>query len=197
MAINNYQVSVPEGQSGNWKVERFTVTGRDAEIERIRAMFSGRRVPEGTYTRLMRRGQVIMSDTPDEIRDHLEPIRRARGSVLINGLGLGVVLQAALNKPEVRHVTVVEKSPDVIKLVAWHYYERFGYDRLTVVEGDAFDWKIPKGARFDVVWHDIWDNLCADNLREMSVLHRKFGRRTDWQGSWGRELCRRYARSGY
>lgn len=186
---DKYKVTVPEGESGKWKVARFTVDADAAKLERLRSMFSssrGRGVPEGTYTRLMRGGHVVMSDTPDEIDDHRVAIRLARGNVLINGLGLGMVLQACLNKTEVERVTVVEYSADVLALVAPHYRAMFG-DRLTIVQADALTYAPPKGIRFGAVWHDIWDDMCADNLKQMHALHRRYGRRADWQGSWGRD----------
>jgi hypothetical protein len=43
------------------------------------------------------------------------------------------------------------------------------------------------GARFGAIWHDIWDSICEDNLDQMKTLHRRYGRRCDWQGSWGRD----------
>ena len=188
---SKYKVSVPEGVSGKWRVERFTVTEEAAALERIRSIFNGGRgVPAGTYTRLTRGGEVVMSDTPDEISDHLHAIHRAHGHVLINGLGLGMVLQAVLRKPEVERATVVDNSADVIALVGPHYQAMFG-DRLTIIEADALEYKPPKGSRFGVVWHDIWDGICSDNLPDMKALHRRYGRLTEWQGSWGRELAER------
>lgn len=187
--LDQYKVNIPEGMSGKWAIEKFEVDSEAAKWERIRAVLnhSGRGVPEGKYTRLMRGSELIMSDTPDEIRDHMRAIRLAKGNVLINGLGLGVVLQAVLRKAEVEHVTVVEISADVIALVATHYETMFGR-RLTIVNMDAMDYRPPKNARYGMVWHDIWDNICGDNLAEMSTLHRKYGRRADWQGSWGRDF---------
>lgn len=188
------KVTVPEGNSGAWAVTKFTVGKEEAEIERFRAIFSsnrGRGVPEGTYTRLTRGGQVIMSDTPDEIRDHAYMIREATGHILINGLGLGVVLQACLRKPTVIKATVVEASEDVIALVAPHYRAMFG-ERLEIINADAYEWKPPKGVRYGAVWHDIWDNICVDNLEGMKKLHRKYGSRCDWQGSWARGWCEYY-----
>jgi spermidine synthase len=111
--------------------------------------------------------------------------------VLIHGLGLGVVLNGCLLKPEVTQVTVVERSTDVIALVASHYQERFG-DRFELIQGDAFTWKPEKGRRWSFAWHDVWDYICADNLPEMHKLHRRFGQRVNWQRSWCRSLCERY-----
>lgn len=45
---------IPEGQSGNVKVEKFEVSERDASFEYIRAFRDGRGVPAGSYTRLLK-----------------------------------------------------------------------------------------------------------------------------------------------
>lgn len=188
-----YKVDVPVGVSGEWEVERRVVTEDEAKLGAMRAAFSmgagrGRHVPAGTYTGLKRNGYLVMSDTPDEIRDFMEFVRMAEGNVLINGLGLGVVTNAVLLKDDVEHVTVVESSEDVISLVAEHWLAKHP-ERLTVIAADAMEYKPPKGERYNAVWHDIWDDICSDNLPAMKTLHRKYGRRSDWQGSWCRGLC--------
>ena len=63
--------------------------------------------------------------------------------------------------------------------------------KLNIICADALEWKPPKGTRYNAVWHDIWDNICGDNLDDMKKLHRKYGRRTNWQGSWCRDQCER------
>lgn len=131
-----------------------------------------------------------MSDTPQEMRDHYVAVVNARGSCLINGLGLGMVLKAVLKKPEVADVTVVEISSEVLEMVSPHYQDH----RVTFVHASAFDYRPPKGKRYAMVWHDIWDFICADNIPEMQRLHRKYGRRADWQGSWARSQCERHNR---
>jgi hypothetical protein len=191
-----YKVDVPVGESGEWKVEKFKVEEADMAFQRIRAVVnpreSSRMVPVGEYTRLTRGSgvfrEVVMSDTPAEILDHLDFITEARGKVLINGLGLGVALNAVLQKPEVEQVTVVEISEDVVKLVGQHYLDKAN-GKLKIIVADALTWRPEKGEHFNVVWHDIWDNICSDNLESMKKLHRSYGKRCDWQGSWGKELC--------
>jgi hypothetical protein len=186
--MNKYKVNIPEGESGAWKVSRFEVTKKEAEFQLMRSAFNGGRgVPEGTYTKLTRNNYLIMSDTPNEIKDHLSFIGNATGNVLINGLGIGMVLQAVLNKPEVTHVTVIEMSEDVIALVAPFYQDIYG-DKLTIIHADAYEYKPPKNVRYDAIWHDIWDDICTDNLEGMKKLHRKYGRHTDYQGSWCRGI---------
>jgi len=187
----NYKVQVPVGNSGEWSVERFTVSLEDEKFGRLRSVISfgsrGRYVPAGTYTKLTRRGALVMSDTPDEIGDHLEAVYRAHGNILINGLGLGIVLDLCLQKPEVQSATVIEASSDVMKLVGGFYLKKYPL-RLTILCEDAFSHSVAKGTKYQMVWHDIWDDICTDNLPDMHRLHRKYGRVSEWQGSWGREL---------
>ena len=106
-------IDVPDGQSGEWKIESFKVEKNDLS-QMFSAFRTGRFVPEGDYKRLTRGNVLVMSNTPDEINDFMHFVRKAKGSVLINGLGLGVLLKALLNKDEITEITVIEKSQDVI-----------------------------------------------------------------------------------
>lgn len=186
--IEHIHVAVPDGVRGDWRVESFTVSDEEARRTLLRAAVKGcgEYVPPGNYKRLMRGGIVVMSNTPMEARTHRAFFRRAKGSVLINGLGLGMVLTAILRKPEVDSVTVIEASAEVIDLVAPTFR---GDPRVRIVHASAFDYQPAKGERFDAVWHDIWDYICADNLPEMHRLHRRYARHTDWQASWCRDQC--------
>lgn len=183
---------IPTGSKGVWRIERFVVDEMAAALERIR-MFSslGRGCPVGEYTRLMNGRGIVMSDTPDELRDCVEPIYEARGDCLLNGLGLGVILHNMAVKQEVKTVTVVELSQDVIDLVGPYYLAQPYGHKIKIICADALTWKPPKGKRWSVVWHDIWNDIREDNLPEMHTLHRKYGRRCDWQGSWCRYDCER------
>jgi spermidine synthase len=101
---------------------------------------------------------------------------------------LGYAIEVCCRKGTVEHITVIEKSPDVIKLSGPHYLKRYP-DKLTIIQADAFTWEPPKGMRYDVVWHDIWNNNCSDNLVEMDQLEQKYEYIADWQGCWDREAC--------
>ena len=163
-------------------------------------------VKEGeTYTVLYRKSDrggrtLVMSDTPDELRDML-PIRFAapRGRVLVNGLGLGCAVKGLLSLEEVEHIDVVEFSPEIIELVGPYYDD----DRVTIHEGDAFTFTWPPGTRWDFAWHDVWDDLCVSNLTEAGgdarpgsyeKLHRRYARRVRVQASWGWEFLQRQRR---
>ena len=183
----NIKIDVPDGEKGEYKVETFEV--KDNELSQsISMMKYGRCVPGGTYKRLMRKGTCVMSNTPDEIRDFMHFVNMAQqGSILINGLGLGVMLKALLDKPEIEEITVIEISQDVIDLVAPTYLKD---KRVTIIKEDCFKYKPPKGKKYDYVWHDIWDYICGDNVEDMKKLHRKYGIRTNqYQESWMRYSC--------
>jgi len=186
-------VPVPDGKSGDWEVSTFTVNDEDIRLHNMRCMFSpgqgGREMIPGTYKKLTRNGRLIMSNTQAEIGDHLSFIYKAKGDVLINGLGLGVCIFGIMErnktkKEKVTSITVVERSEDVINLVGPYLPSE-----VAIVQADAFEFKPPKGKKYGAVWHDIWDDICADNLDDMHTLHRRYGKRTNWQGSWCRGLC--------
>ena len=156
----------------------------------LRAMINGRPgdfIEVGEYKRLCYKGGVVMSNTKMEIDTNIDFINRAEGSVLINGLGLGMVLKEILRKPEVTSIIIVEQSQDVANLV-WPTYS--SDPRLKLVIGSAFDYEPEAGARFNYVWHDIWSDICSENLKEMDFLRDKYRAVSDWQGCWAEKECK-------
>jgi hypothetical protein len=192
-AVRPYEamtVTVPPGLAGGVEVRRFAVT--EQESTRSYLGGRGRGVRPGTYTGLYRRGYLWMSDTPDEKRDHLPILNRVRHlgaeRVLVNGLGLGMVVAALLACETVQQIDVVEIDPEVIALVGPHYEATAATagKTLAIHQGDAYAIQWPAGTQWDCAWHDVWPDLCTDNLPQMATLHRRYGRRVKWQGSWGR-----------
>lgn len=178
---------VPQGTSGDWRVERFEVDAAAERFQRLRCALNPHRparlVSRGSYTRLTRRWCVVMSDTPDEMRDHAELFLHAKGRVLMHGLGLGCAASVLARMSNVTGIVVIEKSEDVIKLVM-PTVTKLG--KVVVVHGDALTRKPAKGERYDVVWHDIWDDISKDNIDEMRMLQRRWARRCGWQGCWSK-----------
>jgi len=196
-----YKVDLPDGEvvdgETRWTLRRETLTAMELGLfggVSIQEYMMGRDVWPGTYTFLRENGSIWMSDTPAEIRDHLGAIHAIEAgakSVLITGLGLGMICRAALLAPAVETVTVVELSDVVLRLVA-PAMEKLAAEhgkQLEIVQADALRWK-PKGGWWDVVWHDIWPTISADNLPEMATLNRRFAKRAGWQGCWMQEGCR-------
>lgn len=179
-------LDLKEAQCGDWKIEKFTVSDNQAKYHNLyEVTHHGRFIESGTYWKLLHRREVVMSNTPAEIRDHIGFIFRAKGNVLIAGLGLGMVLKALLEKDDVTHITIVEKSEDVIKLVSPFYKD----ERVTIVHEDIFNYK-PREI-FDYGWFDIWTYICSDNYDDMKRLNRKFARSVKEKGHWCYDECKR------
>lgn len=185
-----HRSDLPEGKSGDWSVTKFSVTKEDVMISNMRLVMSGagyRAIQPGDYTRLCHGSAVVMSDTQAEKYEHQAALK-AQGRVLVTGMGMGMVMPFLLCNPRVTAVTVVERSQDVINLSAAH----FQHPKLRVIHADAMTWKPEKGETFDFCWHDIWTDLCGDNLPQMATLTRRFARfGKPVQDCWGRDYLRR------
>lgn len=186
---------IKEGELGRAKIS----VGEVDRFSALRASLHGESLNEGDkMTRLFVKGKLVMSDTKDEYYDHLDPIRHAKGRVLIHGLGLGYFLKAILAKPEVEHVDVVEFEEDVVALVGPYFKDD---PRVHIHVGDAYTFKFPPGTKWDMAWHDIWADKCSDDLEGHAKLNRRYGRSVSWQGCWAHEEIldqqRRYLRSGW
>ena len=176
--------TIPVNESGDWKIEKFSVSEADAQFHNLRCVLNNRKssmITPGDYTKLTRNGKIIMSDTPSEILDHENFIAAAKGSILIAGLGLGIVTSEVMKKRNVTSVVVVEKSEDVLELVWRHLPQEFAH-KVEFVCADIFDYK-PKHS-FDYAWFDIWDYICEDNLADFKVLDAKYRSRVLNIGYW-------------
>jgi len=125
----------------------------------------------------------MMSDTQAEILDHYPLLDKAwwgGAEVLITGLGLGMVAEACLGFGN--NVTVVERDPEVIDLIA----DQIAHPNLRIVQADAMTWKPDQ--HFDLAWHDIWPTITMLNLPSMRAMRKHYGRAVrGWQGFWGWE----------
>ncbi len=187
---------IPDGTSGEWKIETFEISEERALWSEVRSTISsgerGRSVPEGSYKQLTKNGQGVMSDTRAEIWDHFGLFDNREGRVLLHGLGLGMAANGCLMSDELVSLTVVEISEDVIKLVApalrRQHYKAYRAGCIEIIHDDALTWKPPRGRKWDFVFHDIWNDRCLDNWEEMKKLHRRFARRAiNGQDSWSRD----------
>lgn len=125
-------------------------------------------------------GECVMEDSPEELRRHLPILVRARGRVLVTGLGMGCVVRGLLARPDVEHIDVVEIDPHILTLAGLEFEAE---PRVTLHEGDALTYDWPAGARWDYAWHDCW---CEDG--PLDGLHARllarYRGRCDRQGAW-------------
>lgn len=195
---------IPAGCSGVWCVNKL---GFDSPVLTER---HGKPVilPAGTYTFLQRLtegtlmhippGETVMEDTPFELRTHLGFALQARGRVLVTGLGLGCVVRGLLANPAVEHVTVIENSPDVLRLVTPY----MPAERLKIIEADALEWAARNTDSFTCAWHDLWTNREAgephlDLWHARLMLYCK--NKIPQQGAWAfnRQMKRHLALKGF
>jgi hypothetical protein len=178
---------IPAGASGLWTVRKLIVEKPTMALREGKLV----EIPPGLFTYLLcyttatlhQEGECVMHDTPDELNTHLDFMMRARGRVLITGLGLGCAVRGCLANPAVRHVTCIEKSRDVLKLVAPYMPQ----DRLSIIHADAIEWTARNKVRFDCAWHDLWSNpdMHEEHLQIMhSHLLANVCHFADFQGAW-------------
>lgn len=194
----SWLVGVPEYHSDGVEISRFEVSERDAQFDELRAVFNPQRpdrsVKAGVYTSLKVDGTLWMSDTSAEVSDlfgvdhamaraaDLRPF--SRGSALIVGLGLGLVLHRAIAVRELAWIDVVEREQRVIDAVG-PYYEKLAAEHGTELRihcSDIHTWRSP--FRWDVGFFDIWPTICKDDLPEVERLRRRFRPRLGWFGAW-------------
>ncbi len=139
-----------------------------------------------------------MEDTHFELQTHLDFVMRACGSVLVAGLGLGCVIRGLLTNPQVYHVTCIENSRDVLRLVAPYMPK----ERLTIIEADALEWTAQNKTRFDFAWYDLWTDTDSGEPH-LDVWHARLlinSRDTvAVQGAWSfdRTIKKLLTRSGF
>lgn len=170
-------------------IKPIVVTEQDVRFANLRSMMHGEptNIKAGIYTGLYIKGDLVMSDTPDELNDHYYPYLEAKDHCLINGLGLGCIAQGVLSKEEVTEVTIIEIQQDVIDIVGSYLRKQFPNKKLNIICEDALKYKAPKNMYYGMVWNDIWTAISLDNLEEMAILHRKYGKRAEWLHSWKRD----------
>lgn len=116
-------IHLPPGKSGDFEVAHVFKSGEVPIIGWRQGLLRGKRptmakVHMLRVTQLLEEGGVWMTDQPEELQQIAEAIVEAKpkGSVLIGGLGLGILATVVAQLPGVDRVVVVEQSPDVIKL---------------------------------------------------------------------------------
>ena len=114
-----------------------------------------------------------MSIVPMEIESQEIGIAAAHGHSVVLGLGLGwCAANVALN-PAVDRVTVVERDPDIVRLVeaigVLDQLPEAARTKIEVVQGDALSWRPDAGV--DNVHADIWAKFVEprkwDDVRRM------------------------------
>ena len=126
-----------------------------------------------------------MSHTPFELLSQKLSADRARGHVVVSGLGIGWVLQRVANNPKVTSVTLIEQDRDLADWILPALCPFLPRDKpIHVVIGDVHE-ELPKISA-DVALIDIWPTYgeIADELEELADrspgVHHIWGWGLDW-----------------
>lgn len=193
---------VQPGEHGLARLGVVEIDEHTAALENLRHHGHFRAFP-GRYAALHIEDGLMMSDAPSERITTEHVTRLAHGDVLILGLGVAMLPVALASNPQVRSITVVELYHGVIELLRPTLEAHAPGTR--VLQGDAFlpETKgLPRakeGGGFDLIWADIWPNICADHYPEHVALRRAWrpwlrpgGRHLTWvaqrvENAWRRE----------
>lgn len=150
--------------SGEFRLEHFEI-----KPDNYRAIYRDM-IPVGTYVVLRQSGQVVMSNTPMEKRTNDEFVENAHGHVLIGGLGIGMVLLAIQDDPEVESITVVEKNREVLDIIQPQLKLN---SKVRIVHADIFEYE--PDMKYNTIWIDIWNTIDSDVYQdEMVPLMNKY-----------------------
>lgn len=104
--------------------------------------------PVGIPQLIKKNDDVWMSLTPMEVLTQRPGVKKAKGKVLIGGLGMGWFTRKVCEKKSVESVTVYEINPAVASEF------KFSHPKLNVVVGDAYQ---ADHSKFDSLLFDIWE----------------------------------------
>lgn len=138
---------------------------------------------------LNRDGVEWMLDAPSESATNDPIAENVYGNVVTFGLGLGYFAFMALRNPRVNSVTVVEADPEVIRVFNELIYPLFPDQRLTIIEGDAYDyWNESFLSGYDSIYADIWQNE-SDGLFSIAQLLQQYVPPYESTQFWIEESC--------
>ena len=115
---------------------------------------------EFVYPAVVKSNTIWMSIIPHEIRTMGEPIRNAKGNVLVLGLGLGYYLFHILNKKDVERVDVIELDKRIISLFYKYLINKFPHvEKLNIIHADGIEYLKNTNKKYNYVFSDIWHNV--------------------------------------
>ena len=111
---------------------------------------------EFPYLALTEGNNVWMSLNPNEIETMKPYIKKAKGNVLVLGLGMGYVPYMISLKDEVKSITIIEKDKEIIDLFKKNLLPLFvNKNKITIIEDDAINY-VTKNNKYDYIFADLW-----------------------------------------
>lgn len=131
--------------------------------------------------------ELWMSYTPQEVITLRAGLRKAKGKVIVAGLGMGWLLTRVAHKPSVKEVLLVERDEALCDWLWPIIREKYWPDpkvrsKMTYCHADAVE-EIPKRTADVALW-DIWETLGrVDNADEADMARECKNIGTTW--FWG------------
>ncbi len=103
-----------------------------------------------------------MSAEPFEFYSFESFIRQAHGNVLLIGCGIGYVAYMLSRKEDVKSITIIDNSHDVLELFINHILQQFkSPEKIRVINDDGIKFlKENDVNKFDYINVDIWYDVC-------------------------------------
>ena len=131
-----------------------------------------------SYLALLKNNEIWMSLNPNEIKTMEPYIAKARGHVLVLGLGMGYVAYMMANKKEVKDITIIEKDTNVINIFNNLLWPSFNNkDKIKIVNDDAINYLKRKQRDYDYIFADIWHS--PDDGMPLFLKIKKINRHVD------------------
>lgn len=168
--------NIPENHSGIWSIYKPEMPKSKRKLTLLFA--------DTLASMHKERGECVMVDTSTELKTHLNFILKAKGRVIVSGLGLGCVVRGLLTKSNIESITVIERDKHVIDMVLPHMPQD---SRLKIINDCAIKYS-EYGEHYDYGWHDIWSNP-DDEEPHLATSHAKIMCNSvgsiEKQGAWG------------
>lgn len=114
---------------------------------------------EFPYLAVLQGENIWMSVIPHEINTMKEPIKNAKGKVLVLGLGMGYYLFNIASKKEVTSIDVIESDPSIISLFNKYLLNKMPhYEKINIILGDGIEYLKTK-KEYDYAFIDIYHNV--------------------------------------
>jgi hypothetical protein len=102
----------------------------------------------------------IMNNSNHEKITNADFVKNAKGDVFIAGLGLGMIVLAIQDKPEVTSITIIEKFEDLknhLQLVLPLN------SKVNIIVSDIFEYQVPENTKYDTIYFDIYGDIELNN----------------------------------